>query len=213
VDVSVEVLTDAARSIAAAYPGIRVDALVADFAEPLGSLPGAPGERLVAFLGSTIGNLDDDERAEFYRRLRDALAPGDHFLLGADLKKDPNRLVSAYDDSAGVTAAFNRNLIEVLRRELDAAGLSAADFAHVARWNAVQGRIEMWLRATRDVHAVFRAIDLEWRLGAGDGIRTEISVKFDLPALHAELVRADFDVVRAWSDAADDFSVTLLRAV
>jgi len=183
-DVSVEVLADAAGTVAATYPGITVQATVADFDESLAPLAGDPGARLIAFLGGTIGNLDPEGRDEFFTKLRDAMAPGDHLLIGADLRKDPARLVAAYDDSAGVTAAFNRNLIEVLRRELQAEGLDPADFVHVARWNAEASRIEMWLRAATDVHARFPTLDLEWELAAGEEMLTEISTKFDLPGLH-----------------------------
>ena len=113
--------------------------------------------------------------------MRSALAPGDHFLLGADLVKSPSRLVAAYDDSAGVTAEFNRNLIEVLRTELDAEGLYVDDFQHVARWNPGKHRIEMWLRARRDVAVHFRALNRDWKLAAGVEMLTEISVKFRIP--------------------------------
>jgi L-histidine N-alpha-methyltransferase len=212
IDVSAEVLTTAARAVAAEYPTVVVRAVVGDFDDPLGPLPGTPGRRLVAFLGGTIGNLEAAGRAAFFGRLRAAMAAGDHFLLGADLKKDPRRLVAAYDDSAGVTAEFNRNLIEVLRRELAAVGLSAADFEHVARWNDEAGRIEMWLRAVRAVHARFPSIDLDWDLAAGEEMLTEISVKFDLPALHAELAASGFVPTRAWTDEAADFSLSLLAA-
>lgn len=218
VDVSVEVLTEAARSIAREYDEVTVEAIVADFDEPLAPLPreptgqGAPGKRLVAFLGGTVGNFAAASRAAFFARLRAALEPGDHLLLGADLKKDPDRLVAAYDDAAGVTAEFNRNLINVLSRDLDATGLWVEDFAHIARWNADRGRIEMWLRATRDVHALFRAIDLHWDFPAGAQMLTEISTKFDLPVLHAEMGRRGFTIAQAWTDQAGDFSVTLARA-
>jgi L-histidine N-alpha-methyltransferase len=213
IDVSVEVLTDAARTIAAEYEKVDVEAIVADFDESLAPLPGQSGERLVGFLGGTIGNLAPAGRAAFFARLRGALAPGDHLLLGADLKKDADRLVAAYDDSAGVTAEFNRNLIAVLARDLDATGLSPDDFEHVARWNAERGRIEMWLRATRDVHADFRAIDLHWDFAAGNEMLTEISTKFDLPLLHGELIRRGFRIAESWTDCAGDFSLTLARAV
>jgi L-histidine N-alpha-methyltransferase len=213
IDVSVEVLTDAARTIAAEYEKVDVEAIVADFDESLAPLPGQSGERLVGFLGGTIGNLAPAGRAAFFARLRGALAPGDHLLLGADLKKDADRLVAAYDDSAGVTAEFNRNLIAVLARDLDATGLSPDDFEHVARWNAERGRIEMWLRATRDVHADFRAIDLHWDFAAGNEMLTEISTKFDLPVLHGELIRRGFRIAESWTDCAGDFSLTLARAV
>ena len=210
-DVSVEILAHAARTIADAYPSITVEAHVADFEDKF-MLPGEPGRRLVAFLGGTIGNLNDEDRADFLRRLRNAMAPGDHLLLGADLVKDIERLVTAYDDGAGVTAAFNRNIIDVVVRELQVENLSADDFRHVARWNAQRSRIEMWLRAVRDVDAWFPTLDMGWRLPAGGELLTEISVKFTLPNLHAELGAAGFDVAETWTDGGGDFSLTLARA-
>jgi L-histidine N-alpha-methyltransferase len=210
-DVSEEVLAESAATIAAAFPSTTVEPVVADFNEPFASLPGTPGERMVIFLGGTIGNFDVDERSAFLSRVRDALAPGDHFLLGADLVKSPSRLVASYDDSAGVTAAFNRNLIEVLRRELHADGLYVDDFAHVARWNPMQSRIEMWLRARRDVHVHFGALDRDWSLPAGAEMLTEISVKFRLPDLRAQLQQHGLAPVESWTDGNGDFSVTLAR--
>jgi len=212
IDVSVEVLTEAAADIAALYPGIEVDALATDFADPLPPLPGGDDKRLVAFLGGTIGNFDDEERHAFLGRLRDAMNVGDRLLLGADLIKDPGRLVRAYDDSKGVTAEFNRNVIEVLRRELGAHGLDARDFAHVARWNAGRSRIEMWLRATRDVSATFDAIDMVCNLPAGGELLTEISVKFRLSQLHDELRAAGFGIESFWTDSVSDFSLSLAVA-
>jgi L-histidine N-alpha-methyltransferase len=212
IDVSEAVLTESAQVIARDFPTVTVDPVVADFNEPFPALPGRPGERLIIFLGGTIGNFDDAERDRFLTRVRAALSPGDHFLLGADLVKPPSRLVAAYDDSAGVTADFNRNLIEVLRAELDADGLYVDDFQHVARWNPARHRIELWLRARRDVTAYFRALDREWKLPAGDEMLTEISVKFRLPELRAELQAHALEPVRTWTDHAGDFSLTLARA-
>jgi L-histidine Nalpha-methyltransferase len=211
-DVSVEILAHAARTIADAYPTITVEAHVADFEEEF-VLPGEPGRRLVAFLGGTIGNLNDEQRADFLGRLRKAMAPGDFLLLGADLVKDIDRLVTAYDDSAGVTAAFNRNIIDVVVRELHVENLSADDFRHVARWNAQRSRIEMWLRAVRDVDAVFPTLNMTWQLPAGDELLTEISVKFQLQNLRAELVAGGFEVAESWTDEGGDFSLALARAV
>jgi len=211
-DVSAEVLFESAAAIGAAYPTVTVRPVVGDFGEAFGELPGRPGQRLIAFLGSTIGNFEPDERYAFLHRLRSALVPGDHFLLGADLVKDPSRLVAAYDDAGGVTAAFNRNLIDVLARELDADGLSAEDFRHVARWNGERSRVEMWLRARRDVRAYFRAIHREWVLPAGAEMLSEISVKFQPRALRQELATCGFAVRRQWTDARHDFSVTLATA-
>jgi L-histidine N-alpha-methyltransferase len=208
-DVSAEVLTEAAQTIAADYPSVTVEPVVADFNEPFAELPGTPGERLIIFLGGTIGNFDDDERDQFLARIADALAPGDHFLLGADLVKPPSRLIAAYDDSSGVTAEFNRNLIEVLRAELDADGLYVDDFQHVARWNPQLHRVEMWLRARRDVDVHFNALDRDWKLPAGAEMLTEISVKFRLPELQQELRDHRLDLVESWTDAKHDYSLTL----
>lgn len=212
IDVSVTVLAESAETIARDFPTVAVRPVVADFNEPFDALPGEPGQRLVVFLGGTIGNFDDLERQAFLGRVRSGLAPGDHFLLGADLVKSPSRLVAAYDDSAGVTAEFNRNLIEVLRTELDAEGLYVDDFQHVARWNPVKHRIEMWLRARRDVAVHFRALNRAWKLAAGMEMLTEISVKFRLPELQSELRGHGLEPVRTWTDHNGDFSLTLARA-
>jgi L-histidine N-alpha-methyltransferase len=212
IDVSTTVLAESAEIIAREFPTVAVHPVVADFNEPYGTLPGRPGERLVIFLGGTIGNFDDRERDVFLNRMRSALAPGDHFLLGADLVKAASRLVAAYDDCAGVTAEFNRNLIEVLRTELDAEGLYVDDFQHVVRWNPVKHRIEMWLRARRDIAAHFRALNRDWKLAAGMEMLTEISVKFRLPELKAELREHALEPVRTWTDHNGDYSLTLARA-
>src|SRR5205085_3434984 len=144
-DVSEPTLRYAARAIEGEYAGIDVHAVVGDFERHLDRLP-AGGTRLVAFLGSTIGNLDPDGRARFYRSLAAGLAPDDALLLGTDLVKDPKRLLAAYDDAAGVTAAFNRNVLSVLNRELDAA-FAPERFQHAARWNPEPGWIEMPVRS------------------------------------------------------------------
>ena len=209
-DVSAEILRDAAARIADDYPTVTVHGVVSDFDDDLAPLPGDDGSRLVAFLGSTIGNYQPGPRAAFLGRLADALAPGDGLLLGADLVKDPARLVAAYDDAAGVTAAFNRNLLDVLNAQLGG-DLSSDDFEHVARWNAEQERIEMWLRARVPVHAHFRAIGLDWSLPPGGELLTETSAKFRLPGLHEELRAAGLEPVRTWTDPDEDFSLTLAR--
>ena len=212
IDVSATVLAESAETIARDFPTAAVHPIVGDFNEPIAALPGRPGERLVILLGGTIGNFADRERDAFLTRIRSGLGHGDHFLLGADLVKSPSRLVRAYDDSAGVTAEFNRNLIEVLRTELDAEGLYVDDFQHVVRWNPVKHRIEMWLRARRDIAAHFRALNRDWKLVAGTEMLTEISVKFRLPELQAELRGQGLDPVRTWTDHHGDFSVVLARA-
>jgi L-histidine Nalpha-methyltransferase len=208
-DVSVEMLLSASEQLAAEFPAIEVQPLHADFGDPALSLVHHQGPRMAIFLGGTIGNLDTGERADFFRRISGALRPGDFFLLGADLIKDPGRLIAAYDDRAGVTADFNRNVIEVLRSGLAARGLYADDFDHIARWNPAEHRVEMWLRARRDISAEFGTIERSWELPKGAEILTEISTKFDLDELHDELAAAGLERHHTWTDQAGDFAVLL----
>ena len=211
VDVSTEMLTAAATVLSADYPDIEIDSVVADFTEPDLTLPPSDGPRLAVFLGGTIGNFDDAARRDFFARLAAALSPGDYLLLGADLVKDTGRLVAAYNDRAGVTADFNKNMIEVLRTGLDARGLYADDFEHIARWNPKEHRIEMWLRAKRDIDAYFAVLDRGWRLPAGTEIHTEISTKFAAADLAAELADTGLTLTREWTDPAGDFLLSLSR--
>ena len=206
-DISAEVLMESAASLALDYPGVTVRAQVADFEDDF-DLPGSPGSRLVVFLGSTIGNFTAGPRAAFIARLRAAMDPGDCLLLGADLVKDAGRLVRAYDDAEGVTAAFNRNLLDVLNRELDG-DLDPEDFEHVSVWNAELERVEMWLRALVPVTAYLRRMDFAWSLPAGGQLLTETSAKFRVEGLHEELRRAGLDATHTWTDPAGDYSVTL----
>lgn len=210
VDVSTEMLQTSANILADDYPKLTITPIEADFTEAL-RFPSADGPRLVAFLGGTIGNFDDDERMAFYRRLADALAPGDALLLGTDLIKNTGRLTAAYNDQNGVTADFNRNMIEVLRTDFDASGLYADDFDHIARWNPARHRIEMWLRARRDIDVSFPAVQKDWHLDSGKEVLTEISVKFSPEMVAAELSDAGFTVSDTWGDPAGDFLLTLAR--
>lgn len=164
-DVDAGVLRSAGAALATEYPGLEIEAVCGDFEEHLGKLPQG-GRRVIAFLGSTIGNLTPAPRAEFLATLADTMAPGDALLLGTDLVKDTGRLVRAYDDSQGVTAAFNRNVLAVVNRELGA-DFDVAAFAHVARWNADERRIEMWLRATSFQRVRIAALDLSVEFAEG----------------------------------------------
>jgi L-histidine N-alpha-methyltransferase len=211
-DVAAEPLRDAARRITDDFPTATVHGVVADFDEELAPLPGPPGDRMVAFLGSTIGNLTPDARRSFLARLHRATAPGDLFLLGADLVKDRTRLVQAYDDAAGVTAAFNKNVLAVLARELDA-DLDPDDFDHVARYDEELDRIEMRLRARKRLQVPVRALGIVWELEAGEEVLTETSAKFRLEGLRRELEEAGFTVVQVWTDTGGDFSLTLARRI
>lgn len=210
-DVCEPVLTAAGPELAARYPGVRVDAVVGDFERHLGRLP-MEGTTLVAFLGGTIGNLDPVARAKFLGELADQMTPGDWLLLGTDLVKDPARLVAAYDDAAGVTAEFNRNILQVLNRELGG-DLVAHRFAHVARWNRDQQWIEMHLRAEGSQRARLRAIDLDLSFEDGELVHTEISAKFTSARVEKELTAAGLEIDRLMTDAAGDFALTLSRKV
>ena len=206
-DVSDSALTEAGEALGRDYPSLRISAVVTDFEHDL-ALTDEPGPRLVAFLGGTLGNLDTAGRAAFYAALRRTLSADDTLLLGADLVKDPAVLVAAYDDSQGVTAAFNKNVLNVLNRELDA-GFDPEAFDHLAVWNAAEERIEMRLRSRAHQLVPVKALDLELDLDAGEEIRTEISVKFRREGLTAELDAAGFTVRHWWTDAAGRFALLL----
>src|SRR5271170_2967969 len=164
VDVSESALVAAGDALSAEYPGLDVRAVVSDFEEHLGLPAGddAPAPRLVAFLGSTIGNLFPDQRAAFLTRVREAIRPEDFFLLGTDLIKDPSTLVAAYDDAAGITAEFNKNVLAVLNAELGA-DFDRDEFEHLAVWNAEAEWIEMRLRSLADQTVHLPAIGLTVR--------------------------------------------------
>ena len=208
-DVSEEVLTAAAAEIGATY-GCAVHAVVGDFHRHLGAVPDAGDGRVVAFLGSTIGNLDPAERRRFLFDLDAVMTIDDHLLLGTDLVKDTDRLLAAYDDAAGVTAEFNRNVLSVLNAGLDG-DLEPDRFDHVARWNAQESWIEMRLRA-RDAHvAHLGALGLDVHFAEGEELLTEISSKFRPEQVADELGAAGFVVEQTWTDPDGDLLVTLAR--
>jgi L-histidine N-alpha-methyltransferase len=210
-DVSAAALAEAVAVLAGDYPELRIQGVVGDFNRHLKLLP-ANDARLVAFLGGTIGNLVPVDRAEFLAELRSTLEPGEWLLLGADLVKDPAVLVPAYDDAAGVTAEFNRNVLRVLNRELGA-DFVVDGFAHVALWDPVQEWIEMRLRARWPMTVHVPVLDLTVAFTTGEELRTEISAKFRQDGLTEELAAAGFAVRRWWTDAAGRFSLSLSEAV
>jgi L-histidine Nalpha-methyltransferase len=210
-DVSTAALAEAVAALALDYPDLRIQGVVGDFNRHLKLLP-RDHARLVAFLGGTIGNLVPADRAGFLAELRSTLEPGEWLLLGADLVKDPAVLVPAYDDAAGVTAEFNRNVLRVLNRELDADFVVDA-FTHVALWDPVQEWIEMRLRAVRAMTVRVPALDLTAEFAAGEELRTEISAKFRRDGLAEELAEAGFQLRRWWTDAAGRFSLSLAEVV
>ena len=206
-DVDAGMLQVASAAILDEYPGIEIDAVCGDFEEHLSKIPRV-GRRLVAFLGSTIGNLTRGPRGDFLSALSDTLQPGDTLLLGTDLVKDPDRLVRAYDDSAGVTASFNRNVLAVVNRELDA-DFDLQAFEHVARWNTAEERIEMWLRARGTQQVRVGALDLTVDFADGEQMLTEVSCKFRPEGVAAELADAGLRRTHWWTDQAGDFGLSL----
>jgi L-histidine N-alpha-methyltransferase len=207
VDVSESALSQAGRALAAERPGLDVHALIADFTAEL-ALPDTPGPRLVAFLGGTIGNLLPAERAAFLASVRALLDPGDALLLGTDLVKDEEVLVRAYDDGAGVTAAFNKNVLSVINRELGA-DFDPAAFDHVALWDTGHEWIEMRLRSRTAQTVKVQALDLAVDFAAGEEMRTEVSAKFRQEGVRAELSTAGLDLAHWWTDGADRFALSL----
>jgi L-histidine N-alpha-methyltransferase len=206
-DVCEPVLRDAAATIAARYDGLGVIAVVGDFEHHLDEIPDV-GRRLIVFLGGTIGNLVPDERARFLSAIADQMGPDDAFLLGTDLVKDIGRLEAAYDDSAGVTAAFNKTVLAVINDRLGA-NFAPARFEHVARFDTDNEWIEMHLRSTEDQTVTIRDLDLTVQFAAGEHMRTEISAKFTRPRVEAELLAAGLKPAEFWTDPAGDFAVSL----
>ncbi|MER7110989.1 L-histidine N(alpha)-methyltransferase [Streptomyces sp. NPDC000229] len=211
VDVSESALRGAAEALTAEHPGLLVHALIADFTRGL-ALPGTPGPRLVAFLGGTIGNLLPEERKVFLRSVRSLLTPGDTLLLGTDLVKDEETLVAAYDDAAGVTAAFNKNVLAVLARELGA-DADPADFDHVAVWDREKEWIEMRLRAREALTVKIPELDLAVTFEAGEEMRTEVSAKFRQEGVRGELAAAGLELAHWWTDSDGRFALSLATAV
>ncbi|MFE4798244.1 L-histidine N(alpha)-methyltransferase [Streptomyces sp. NPDC056708] len=211
VDVSESALRGAAEALLAQRPDLYVHALIADFTGGL-ALPGTPGPRLIAFLGGTIGNLLPDERSVFLKSVRSLLSPGDALLLGTDLVKDEKALVAAYDDAAGVTAEFNKNVLRVVNRELGA-DFDPADFDHVALWDPEREWIEMRLRAREALTVKVPDLDLVVAFEAGEEVRTEVSAKFRKEGIRAELAAAGLSMDQWWTDSGDRFALSLATAV
>jgi L-histidine Nalpha-methyltransferase len=207
VDVSDAALQGAMEALGADYPDLQMHGVVADFERHLEHLPQG-SHRVIAFLGGTIGNFEPAQRATFLAAVRAGLTETDRLLLGTDLVKDPDRLVAAYDDAAGVTANFNRNVLYVINRSLGADFVPSA-YDHVAVWDAKHEWIEMRLRSTSAQAVRIRDLDLEVVFEAGEEMRTEISAKFRQEGVEKELAAAGFAVESWWTDPGNDFAVSL----
>lgn len=208
-DVSREILLSSAEAVAAHYPGVGVHAVVGDFERHLGSVPqGSP--RLVAFLGSTIGNLVPERRERFMREVAETLEADDWFLLGIDLVKAPDRLEAAYNDSAGITEAFTRNALTVLDRELGSR-FDQGGFAFEARWDPEREWVDIGLRSLREQTIALPLLEVDVSFAEGELLRVEVSAKFRRDGIEAELTAAGLGVERWWTDGAGDFALLLAR--
>ena len=208
-DVSEEMLRIAAAEIAEAYPGIEVHGIVGDFDR---HIPDAPvrGRGMIAFLGSTIGNLEPGMRSPFIADVVKALDSGGSFLVGTDLVKDPDRLWAAYNDAPGISAEFNLNILRMINRELDA-DFDLDKFRHSAEWDAENEWINIGVRSLADQRVTIRALDLEIEVADDEEIHTEISAKFHLSGIQSELEEAGLELVDQWTDTGGDFALTLAR--
>jgi len=210
VDISREHLRDAAASLAEDFPSVPVIAVCADYTRPfpLPPLPGAKGKRVGFFPGSTIGNFEPDAAVAFLTNYARILGPGGEMLIGVDLKKDADILDAAYNDRAGVTAAFNLNLLERANRELDG-DLDLDRFEHLAFYNDAEGRVEIYIRSLADQEA--RIAGSRFRFAQDELIHTEYSYKYSIEDFRALAARAGFRPVDTWTDAAELFSVHYFR--
>lgn len=210
VDISRELLRDAAAQIAGEFPDVPVIAVCADYTRPfpLPTLPGPPGKRVGFFPGSTIGNFEPEAVVRFLRHCAELLGPAGEMLIGVDLKKDPAVLDAAYNDRAGTNAAFNLNLLERINRELDG-DIDVACFEHVAFYNAEQGRMELYVRSLAGQTATIAG--RSFRFGRGELIHTENSYKYAIGEFHALAARAGFLAAHTWTDRNDLFSVHYFR--
>lgn len=206
-DVSEGIVRSTARDLIQRYPGLRVHGVVGDFMTHLGGIPDAE-RRLVIFLGGTIGNLAPDVARDFLRDLGSQMEPGEHLLLGVDRIKDRGRLEAAYNDSAGVTARFNRNILRVVNRIADA-DFDPDHYRHKAIWNEATHRIEMWLIAEADQRVRVEALDLDLDVHRGEEILTEISTKYDRDLAASLLTDSGFTLERWYSDPDDLFALCL----
>ena len=209
-DVTEAMVRDCAEQLTAEYPGLQVHGVIGDFERHLDRVPPTAGPRIVAFLGGTIGNFPPGSRRRFLRQIARLLGPDDFLLMGTDLVKDPAVLEAAYDDSAGVTAEFNRNVLRVLNRELDA-DFDPQAFEHVALFDREHEWIEMRLRARRALSVNVRRLDLEVRFQEGEELRTEISAKFTPERLAGDLAAAGMELAHWMTDPEGLFALTLSR--
>lgn len=208
VDISEEITQRTAAELVDEYPGLDVHGLVCDFEQHLERIPHGTDRRMIAFLGGTIGNLYPRQRQAFLERIRVLLGPHDHLLLGTDLIKDRARLEAAYDDSAGVTAEFNKNVLAVLNAQLGA-DFDLDGFEHVARYDEEAERMDIRLRSLADQDVRIEELDLEISFAADEEMRTEISTKFTRERLESVYAGAGLEMRGWFTDPAGDYALSL----
>jgi L-histidine N-alpha-methyltransferase len=208
VDISEEITHETAESLVEEYPGLTIRGLVCDFEHDLERIPNGGDGRLVAFLGGTIGNLYPDARRDFLARIAALLEPGDQILLGTDLVKESSRLEAAYDDSQGVTAEFNKNVLQVLNREFGG-DFDLDRFEHVARYDSKAARMDIRLRSLAEQTVRLDGLDLTVRFAAGEEMRTEISAKFTREQLESVYREVGLQPDGWFVDSAEDYALSL----
>lgn len=211
VDISAEFLQISAAALKEDYPDVKIEPVVADFLSPV-ELPDKPakGARVGFFPGSTIGNLESAEITGFMKRVREDLGEDAQFILGADLKKDPNILIPAYDDSAGITSEFNLNLLRRINGELEA-NFDVSSFSHEARWNEKDSRIEMHLVSQREQSVEISGQTFNFK--HGETVHTENSRKFEIASLQKLIAQCGWEMADSWIDKDSLFSVILFKAI
>jgi L-histidine N-alpha-methyltransferase len=212
VDISEEITHETARALVEEYPGLEIRGLVCDFETDLERIHDDGSDRLLAFLGGTIGNLYPGERREFLTRIAALFGPGDHILLGTDLVKETARLEAAYDDDAGVTAEFNKNVLAVLNRELGG-DFDLDAFEHVARYDAREERMDIRLRSLAEQTVSLTDLGMTVEFAAGEEMRTEISTKFTRERLECVYAEAGLEMRGWFTDSAGDYALSLARPV
>ena len=214
-DVSENALRESSERLLEEYPGLEVRGYVGDFDHSLGRLLDESGTgddgRLVIFLGGTIGNFSPEKRRSFLTEVSGGLRPGDHFLLGVDLIKDTRTLEAAYNDAAGVTARFDKNMLAVLNERLGA-DFDPDSFTHRAAYDAENQRVEMWLYSEREQEVHVREGDFSVRFDEGEGLRTEISAKFTPESAAAALEEAGLEMLDLYTDSRGYFALALGKA-
>src|SRR5271169_840194 len=210
IDVSPSALQEAVAQLGRQFPGLRVNPIVADYTGGVAALSRISGRKLVLYIGSSIGNFEPEEATRILRRIRRTLRPGDALLLGADFAKSPKVLLPAYDDSQGVTAAFNKNILSRLNRELDA-DFNLDLFRHIALWDRRYSRMEMYLESTAAQTVFIPALDMDLYFEPGERIHTENSYKYTDEMIESMLRKSGFRIEQSWCDRKRWFGVHLAR--